>query len=97
MKKQTKFGIVVWLFLIMTALLVSASRSSIPAADAAVLLVLLAALFVGSLYKVCLWWRYRDHPEKREMISSSNQLFPKRLRLFLMDETDERPKVPRRR
>jgi hypothetical protein len=92
MKRQSKIGIIVWLFLLMTALLTSASRRFTPLADAAVLLVLLAAMFGGSLYKICLCWRYRDHPEKREMISWSNHLFPERLRRFLMDEIEERTK-----
>lgn len=58
--------------------------------DLALLLVLIILLDGGgSIYKLALWVRYRKDPDRRELIASSSQMYPRKLRRFLMDESDE--------
>lgn len=52
-----------------------------------ILLTVFAAAFAGlSLYKLILWFRYRDDPAKREALVSSGQVYPKRLAKWIFDE-----------
>ncbi len=47
----------------------------------------LLALILGlSLHKLVLWFRYRNDPEKRETVVYSGQIYPEKVRRFLMDE-----------
>lgn len=39
-----------------------------------------------SLYKLVIWFRYRHDPEKRERIVYAGQIYPEKIRRFLMDE-----------
>jgi hypothetical protein len=52
-----------------------------------ILLTVFAATLAGlSVYKLILWFRYRDDPVKREALISSGQVYPKRLARWLLDE-----------
>ena len=89
LKTQTKVGVAVWLLLLAITVLVGLSDRFTRIADAALLIVLLVGLLGGSLYKVWLWYRYRKDPAKRETVTFSTQLYPEKLRRFLMDEEPE--------
>lgn len=92
-RKQAQYaiGFAVCLSIVAVAVLVTwAPQSLILMAD----IVVLVALVIlceggGSIYKLVLWFRYRKDPDRRELIASSSQVYPKRLRNFLMDEPDE--------
>jgi len=53
-------------------------------------IILMVALVAGfaalSLYKLILWFRYRDDPVKREALISSGQVYPRRLAKWIFDE-----------
>ena len=52
-----------------------------------ILIVISAGVVVGlSLYKVTLFYRYRDDPAKREALFWSGQVYPKWLARFIFDE-----------
>jgi hypothetical protein len=89
MKTQTKVGIAVWLLLLGSSVLIFSSDKFTRIADAALLVVLLVAMLGGSIYKIWLWWGYRNDPAKRQTITFSTQLYPEKLRRFLMDEQHE--------
>ena len=85
-------GTVVWLcFAVMGLLFATANQAVIRIVDFALLVALLILIDGGgSIYKLALWFRYRKEPDKRELIASSTQIFPKKLRQFLMDEAGDR-------
>lgn len=91
-KAQYAIGFAVWVSIVVAGAFVTfAPGSLIAIVDFALLIALLVLVDGGgSIYKLALWFRYRKEPEKRELIASSGQMYPKRLRKFLMDEPDER-------
>lgn len=90
-KKQYAIGIAVWLCIVAVGVFVtSASPRLIAIVDVALLVALIMLVDGGgSIYKLALWFRYRKDANKRELIASSGQMYPKRLRKFLMDEDEE--------
>ena len=54
--------------------------------DTIVTMALLAMMMALALYKLFLWFRYRNDPVKREALISSGQLYPKRLAKWIFDE-----------
>ena len=54
------------------------------------LAAILAAIFVALVaYKLFLLFRYRNDPAKREVLTSSGLIFPKRLAKWIYDEYSE--------
>jgi hypothetical protein len=45
-----------------------------------------------SVYKLAVWFGYRNDPEKREGVVYSGQIYPKKIRRWLMDEKDNEDK-----
>ena len=90
-RAQYAIGIAVWLCIVAVGVFVtSASPRLIAIVDVALLVALIMLVDGGgSIYKLALWFRYRKDAHKRELIASSGQMYPKRLRKFLMDESDE--------
>jgi hypothetical protein len=90
-RAQYAIGIAVWLCIVAAGLFVrSASPSLITIVDVALLVALIMLVDGGgSIYKLALWFRYRKDSDKRELIASSGQMYPEKLRKFLMDEPDE--------
>jgi hypothetical protein len=90
-KTQYAIGFAVWLSIVVVwAFVTWAPRGLIVIADIALLVsIVILVDGGGSIYKLALWVRYRNDLDKRELIASSGQMYPKRLRQFLMDESDE--------
>ncbi|HXG92369.1 MAG TPA: hypothetical protein VNN73_08375 [Blastocatellia bacterium] len=49
-------------------------------------LIPVAIIFASSVYKLALWFRYRNDPIQRERVDYSGQIYPEAIRQFLMDE-----------
>jgi hypothetical protein len=91
---KTKFLMAISVLLIITAVIYLSSRSQLAATIAADIISLwfLVLIVGGSIYKLTLWWRYRNDPAKRERIAFSTSSFPARLRRFFYDEKEEAAK-----
>lgn len=91
---KTKFLMAIGVLLIIAAVIYLSSRSQLAATIAADIISLwfLVLIVGGSIYKLTLWWRYRNDPAKRERIAFSTSSFPARLRRFYMDERADETK-----
>lgn len=95
MKSKILMAVIVWSAIFAAFWLSSRSRIASAVTTTAIDIFFLTLIVGGSAYKLALWFRHRHDPEKREAVAFSTQLYPSKIRKFLMDEQDE--KEPRNR
>ena len=86
MKTKWFIGIAFWVLFILA---LASSRGKI--IDLVLIGLSMIAAAAGILYKLALWFRYRDVPVKRAALISSAQVYPKWLAKFIFDEWPQRP------
>jgi hypothetical protein len=82
------------MIIIFTALILfSLLNGSISDRARVAILILPFLLILGlSIYKLAVWFRYRSEPEKRERVVYSGQVYPEKIRRWLMDEKENEVK-----
>jgi hypothetical protein len=92
MKKETLINIcLVFLVLVIIALL-AANNLFANIVDTIISIVTLTLMIGLSIYKIGLWFHYRNDPEKRERVVYTFQNFPKELRRWYMGESKQKEK-----
>jgi uncharacterized membrane-anchored protein len=92
MKKETWINIGLAL-LVLTIIMLLAASDTFAAITDTILGVITLTLMIGlSIYKLALWFRYRNDPEKRERVVYSFQSFPKELRRWFLGESKAKEK-----
>jgi len=93
MKKETLINIcLVFLVLVIIALL-AANNLFANIVDTIISIVTLTLMIGLSIYKIALWFHYRNDPEKRERVVYTFQNFPKELRRWYMGESKQKEKL----
>jgi hypothetical protein len=92
MKKETLINIcLVFLVLVIIALL-AANNLFANIVDTIISIATLTLMIGLSIYKIALWFHYRNDPEKRERVVYTFQNFPKELRRWYMGESKQKEK-----
>jgi hypothetical protein len=86
MRQQHKINIGLCILVAAVVLLAFLSRAIAGFAADMTRIGILALILGLSIYKLVLWFRYRNDPEKRERVVYSGQIYPEKVRRFLMDE-----------
>jgi hypothetical protein len=92
MKKETLINIGLALLVLVIIALVVANSLFASIVDTIISIVTLTLLIGLSIYKVALWFHYRNDPEKREKIVYSFQNFPKEFRRWYFGESKSKEK-----
>lgn len=86
MKREYKINIGLSLLVVAVIFLVFLSRTIAGIVGTMIRIPILTLVIGLSIYKLVLWFRYRNDPEKRERVVYSGQIYPEKIRRFLMDE-----------
>lgn len=86
MKREYKINIGLSLLVVAVIFLVFLSRTIAGIVGTMIRITILTLVIGLSIYKLVLWFRYRNDPEKRERVVYSGQIYPEKIRRFLMDE-----------
>lgn len=88
---KTKLLMAASVLLVITGVIYLSARSHLAEtiATGVIDLAFLVLVVGGSIYKLTLWWRYRNDPAKREQVVFSTPFFSSRLRKFFYDEKED--------
>ena len=86
MKKETLINLGLAFLVLAIIGLLAASHTFAVITDTIIGIVTLTLMVGLSIYKVALWFRYRNDPEKRERVVYSFQSFPKEFRRWYLGE-----------
>lgn len=92
MKKETLINLGLALLVLAVIVLLAASNTFAVITDTIIGIVTLALMIGLSIYKVTLWFRYRNDPEKREKVVYSFQGLPRELRRWYLGESKGKEK-----
>ena len=93
MKREHKINLGLAL-LVLAVIFITLSSSAIARVAGIIFSIVILAQVIGlSIYKLALWFRYRNDPVEREKIVYSGQIYPEKIRRFLMDEKADKDKV----
>jgi hypothetical protein len=86
MTKRSEIILGLFLLIALIILMSSLDGSIAENADTAILMLSFLLLLGLSIYKLAVWFGFRHNPEKRESVVYSGQIYPARIRRWLMDE-----------
>ena len=92
MKKETLINLGLALLVLVIIVLMAANGLFANIVDTIISIVTLTLLIGLSIYKVTLWFHYRNDPEKREHIVYTFQNLPKELRRWYFGESKQKEK-----
>ena len=92
MKKETLINLGLALLVLIIISLLAASKLFADLVDTTIGIVSLALVIGLSIYKIALWFHYRNDPEKRERVVYTFQSFPKEFRRWYLGESKSKEK-----
>jgi uncharacterized membrane-anchored protein len=92
MKKERLINLGLALLVLAVIVLLAASQTFAAITDTIIGIVTLTLMIGLSIYKVALWFRYRNDPEKREQVVYSFQGLPKEFRRWYLGESKAKEK-----
>ena len=92
MKKETLINLGLVFLVLIIIVLMAANGLFANIVDTIISIVSLTLVIGLSIYKVALWFHYRNDPEKRERVVYTFQTFPKEFRRWYMGESKPKEK-----
>jgi hypothetical protein len=93
MKREHKINLGLAL-LVLAVIFITLSNSTMAWIAGTIFSIVILAQVIGlSVYKLALWFRYRNDPVEREKIVYSSRIYPEKVRRFLMDEKRDKDKI----
>lgn len=92
MKKETLINLGLVFLVLAVIVLMAANGLFANIVDTIISIVSLTLVIGLSIYKVALWFHYRNDPEKRERIVYTFQTFPKEFRRWYLGESRSKEK-----